>query len=158
MTAVKRASPDQLAPQEITGIGGDFAGRLVHSEMAGLQDMNLPPRDAAATGLGFRGLEGRIMAVPEDEERRAMLSQPSLPSRIARETGSAVIEQWDLDIGLARTAQKRELVGPEIGIVEPGTRAPAEMPCQTARRNSRRCPSPSAWATAFCTIRAWTDR
>lgn len=106
-----------------------------------------------------------------------MSPKPLLPRGVARDVRLVIEEQVCLDVGLAGAPQERELIGPEIRVVILWRRARSDV--TQAGRGGReevlaqrrlmfgavspelaaglpQRPSPSSWATAFCTISAWT--
>jgi hypothetical protein len=56
-----------------------------------------------------------------------VLAKP-FPPVGARNVGPVVVEQVHLDVVLALTAQERELVGPEVRVVERHVRARSQVP------------------------------
>jgi hypothetical protein len=73
---------------------------------------------------------------PHDQRRGPVPPQPGLPRAIARDVGAVVVEEVGLDVGLARPAQKRELIRPEVWIVARDVRAGAHVP-QSRRREGQ---------------------
>ena len=53
----------------------------------GIEDVDLRIGHVAPVGRGFGRLEGRIVASPQDEERRLVAAQPVLPGRVAQPLG-----------------------------------------------------------------------
>jgi len=68
--------------------------------------------------LGFFDLERRVETTPQGEGWWRVAAKPLPPRGIGRDVDPVVIEHVHLDVALARTAQKRELVGPEVWVVE----------------------------------------
>jgi hypothetical protein len=55
-------------------------------------------------------------------------AQPLLPCRITGNVGQVIIAQVHLDVALARAAQERELVGPEVRVVQGHVGASPQVP------------------------------
>jgi hypothetical protein len=86
--------------------------------MTSLENVHFGIGHVAAVCLGLLDLERRVEAAPQNQERRLVTAEPLLPRRIAGDVGSVVIKQVHLDVTLAGTAQEREFVGPEVGVVQ----------------------------------------
>lgn len=69
-----------------------------------------------------------------------MAAKPLLPCGIGRDVGPVVIEQVHLDVALARTAQERELVGPQGWVLEGYVRASSQVPLAGGIRRTRGSP------------------
>src|ERR1700722_1390144 len=76
-------------------------------------------------GLGNH--ERGVVLAPYNQRGRLMLPQPSPPSRIAGHVRPVIVEQVDLDVVFARTAQESKLISPAVGINRLGIRVRADM-------------------------------
>src|ERR1700722_852421 len=76
-------------------------------------------------GLGNH--ERGVVLAPYDQRCRLMLPHPSPPSRIAGPCRPVIVEQVDLDVAFARTAQESKLISPAVGINRLGIRVRADM-------------------------------
>src|SRR2546428_9153248 len=89
----------------------------IECEMARIEDVDFGLRHVAPIGLRFRKLEGQVVLPPEDEQPRLLLAHPSLPFGVGLDVGAVVEEEVALNVGLAGLAEKRELIGPEVGVI-----------------------------------------
>ncbi len=96
--------------------------------MTGIENVHFGAGHVAPVCFGFFDLKGRVEATPQYEEQRLVVAKPVLPRGIACDVGPVVIEQFHLDVALARAAQKRELVGPEVWVVQRYIRASSHVP------------------------------
>jgi hypothetical protein len=90
--------------------------------------MDLRVGHVAAVGLRLGREEGQVVAAPRHQQRRLVRAQPLLPGRIAGDVGAVVVEQVGLEVVLARPAEERELVDPQVRVVLPRDRAAADVP------------------------------
>ena len=95
--------------------------------MTGIENVYFGTEYVAPICIGFFDLEGRVEATPQYEEPLLVAAKPLLPCGIASDVGPVVIEQVRLDVALAWTAQERELVGPEVWVVQRYVRASSHV-------------------------------
>ena len=79
----------------------DCVGLLVKGEVAGIKDVELGGRHVALVGERARDDERRIVASPENQRGRPVLTQPGLPPGIGGNVGLIVVEQLTLDLPFA---------------------------------------------------------
>jgi hypothetical protein len=82
-----------------------------------------------AIALRFAGIKRQVVLSPKHEKLRLSFLHPHLPFGVGVYVGSIVVEQVALDLRLAGTIQKREFVGPEIGIIKFHIRIVPDVAC-----------------------------
>jgi hypothetical protein len=98
-----------VAAQEPSDQIRDQVGLLVQSEVAGVEDTHLGARDVSAVRPSLLDLERRVVAAPDDLQRRLVLAEPVLPGRVTRDISAVVVEQVGLDVLLV-TAQVSDTI------------------------------------------------
>jgi hypothetical protein len=96
--------------------------------MTSIENLHFGIGYVAPVCLGFFDLERRVEATPQNQERRLEAAEPLLPRGITGDVGPVVIEQVHLDVALAGTAQERELVYTEVGVLQRYVRASSHVP------------------------------
>src|SRR5690348_1092882 len=95
----------------------DLIRSPIDREMTRLEDVDFGLWHVAAISLRFRQLERQVVFAPEDEQPWLRLAHPGLPLRVGVDVGAVVVEEVALNVGLAWSLEKREFIGPEIGVV-----------------------------------------
>ena len=104
--------------EKVAHQAGDLIRLLVEREVPGIEDVDFRLGQITLICGGLGNHEGRVVLAPNDQRGRLMLPQPSIPNRIAGDAGAVIVEQVDLDVVLARTAQEGKLISPAVGILK----------------------------------------
>jgi hypothetical protein len=76
---------EPVALQEPSDQIRNQVGLLVQSEVAGVEDTHIGARDVPTVRLSLIDLERRVVAAPDDLQRRLVLAEPVLPGRVTRD-------------------------------------------------------------------------
>ena len=117
----RRPGPRSRPPSRRGRSGRHRGGGSPHRARRGDRPRLRPPGTRGRSGPRGRGAEACAGA------------SHACQRRIARDVGPVIVEELGLDPVLARTAEERELVRPEVGVVGAGVGVAAQMPL-TGRR------------------------
>lgn len=113
-SANRRSIPGDVPWQEFPDQAGDRLCVLLERKVPAIERVHVGVGDVALVGVGSSDGEKRIVPAPHDEHRRPVLAQIGLPFGIAWRVVAIVVEQLELDLGIAPSVKKRLIERPAI--------------------------------------------
>ena len=114
--------------QERENKTGDLVVLLVQGKMTGVELVDFRIRHVALERFPTGSDERGIVAPPDHQRRRLVLTLPCLPRRVRGDVCPVVVEESGLDFALAGSRQVGVLVRPGVRIITLGTRRAEGVP------------------------------
>src|SRR5262245_41395589 len=105
-----------LFVHESVGQPNDFSRLLIQREMACVENMDLGRCNILLISLSPGDSEGGIVAAPQDQHRRPMLTKPPLPRRIRLHIVLIIEEEIRLNVRLSWLIKKIIFICPRVRI------------------------------------------
>jgi hypothetical protein len=113
---------------EILSKTDDFRRLQIQREVPGIQDVYLGLRIILLVCFSTGHRKRSIVPPPKNKERRLVVAEPLLPSRVGLDVILVVVKEIQLNLTLPRPVQEIILVYPQIGVVPRWIRRSADVP------------------------------